>query len=149
MNRRRNVMLPAAAMVGMFVVGGPSMARPGRNAPPAARYEASVRNSGEGFQEADIALRQLNLTGKQRDKIHKAVEKYSRKIEDARRDRNLAPSKREDRIWKARRDLRNEVMKALTKEQRERVDSIARRQDRNGRGPAWPDRPGNGPGWRR
>lgn len=143
---RTQLILPAA-LTGLFLVGGPSMARPARPEPPPVRYQAAY--SGEGFLEADIALRNLNLSGKQRDRIHDARDKYTRRIDDARRDRNLPPSKREDRIWQAHRNLRNDVMKILTREQRERVDSIARRQDRYGRGPGWMDRPGNGPRWRR
>lgn len=131
-----HLMAAAALMVG----AAPAMARPSRPGPPPMSHSSAMPSQREGFQEANIALRYLNLTSKQRSKIHKAVEKYSRRIDEARRDRKLSPSKREDRIWKAQRDMRKDVMKELTREQRERVDSIVRRQGREdqwNRGPSW------------
>jgi Spy/CpxP family protein refolding chaperone len=124
--------LLAAAIAGIAVFGAsPSNARP----VPNHRLAPIARQGGDGFQEASIALNSLALSPGQRDKIHELVSKYDRKIADIRRDHKLAPSKREDKIWKAQTELRDRVMHVLTADQRARVNSIARRQDRGGRLP--------------
>jgi len=122
--------LTVAALAGLTVLGAaPGFARPARDArPPVVRY--NDRSSDTGFREADIALRTQSLSRGQRAKIHELVEKYSRKVADIRRDRDLAPSKREDKLWKTRRELRERVMKALNKDQRARVEAIAARGGR-------------------
>lgn len=142
---KRPYFVPLAAAAALALGAAPSMARPSRPGPPPVRHAPTAQDRNEGYQEANIALRYLDLTSKQRAKIHNIVDKYSRRIDEARRNRNLAPSKREDRIWTAHRNMREDVMKELTRDQRERVDSIARRQDRGG---GWNGRD-RGPSWRR
>jgi Spy/CpxP family protein refolding chaperone len=130
MKTTRALLVMAVAAIAAFAAS-PSNARPVAN----HRLAPIARNGGDGFQEASIALNSLALSPGQRDKIHELVSKYDRKISDIRRDHKLSPSKREDKLWKTQNELSDRVMHVLTADQRARVNSIARRQDRGGRAP--------------